>query len=78
MAINGIEQPGRIYLICYEILDHVKDPRAAELIGRGYAHLQETKNAISDSVLQESFMQSVAENRAVAYYYHELERATNS
>ena len=73
--INGIEQPARIYLICYEILDQAKDPRALELIGRGYAHLQETTNAISDPVLQESFMQCVAENRAVAYYYHELERA---
>jgi tetratricopeptide (TPR) repeat protein len=72
--ISGIEQPARIYLICYEILDQATDSRAPELLKRGYEQLQETANAISDPVLQESFMQCVAENRAVAYYYHQLNR----
>ncbi|MEM9529621.1 MAG: tetratricopeptide repeat protein [Pseudomonadota bacterium] len=79
-GLTGTEQPFRIYQTCYEVLEHHQDDRAADIINRAYEELQRSADAISDSRLRDSFLTSVMENRAVAYYYQgsQRERAAGS
>jgi class 3 adenylate cyclase/predicted ATPase len=72
--IKGIQQPFRVYQTCFEVLDHVQDPRAVPLIERAHAQVQESARAISDPLLQDSFLQGVMEIRAVEYYYNGVKR----
>ena len=75
-GIDGTDQPFRVYQTCFEILEHYSDPRGVQLIDRAHGSLQESAKAISDTMLRDSFLQSVIENRAIAYYFQGTQRRT--
>ena len=75
-GIDGTDQPFRIYQTCFEILEHYSDPRGVQLIDRAHGSLQDSAKAISDTMLRDSFLQSVIENRAIAYYFQGIQRRT--
>lgn len=61
--VIGPEEPFRIYLTCYQVLTAAHDPRAAKLLDKARAQLQERAAAITDEALRASFLNNVAAHR---------------
>jgi predicted ATPase/class 3 adenylate cyclase len=49
----------KCYLVCVQVLLADGDPRAREVLGRGYAELQERAAKIEDDTLRRSFLENV-------------------
>ena len=61
----GMEEPGRVFLTCYQVLYTQQDPRAAALLETAYKFLQKRAAAITDEQLRTSFLASVAIHREI-------------
>ncbi len=64
-ALDGTDEPLRIYLTCYRVLRANQDPRAQEILTIAYRLLQERAAKISDEKLRRSFLESVAAHREI-------------
>jgi tetratricopeptide (TPR) repeat protein len=64
-GLNGAEHPFRAVLLCYRALQAGEDPRAAEVLARARALLHERAARIADEQLRRSFLENVAEHRAI-------------
>lgn len=63
--LTGIIEPFRVYLTCYQILQHQQDPRAAEIVAIAYQRLHERAAAILDKELQRSFLEEIPAHRVL-------------
>jgi len=64
-GLNGAEHPARAILACCRALRAAGDPRAAEVLAHAQALLQERAARIGDAALRRSFLENVAEHRAI-------------
>ena len=60
---DGLEEPFRVYLTCYQGLQALGDGRAAPLLAQAYERLQQRAVQINDPTMQHSFLEHVAANR---------------
>ncbi len=61
----GTDEPFRIYLTCYHVLQATGDDRAAPLIERAYQRLQQLAALITDKTLRHSYLHHVPTHRAL-------------
>jgi predicted ATPase/DNA-binding SARP family transcriptional activator/class 3 adenylate cyclase len=59
----GCREPHFVYLICYQVLAAVEDPRAREVLAAGYALLTRRAAVIEDDASRRSFLADVPVNR---------------
>lgn len=68
-ALNGADDPIKIYLTGYHILRAAQDPRASALLAAGYAALQERAANISDEARRQVFLDRVPSHRELLALY---------
>ena len=66
-----IHQPILSYLICIQVLRATGDPRASEVLERGYIQLQEWAAKIKDPEVRISFLENVPYNRELVNLWEE-------
>jgi predicted ATPase len=59
------------YLVCVQVLVVARDPRAREVLEKGYAELQERAAKIKDPKLQKSFLENVPWNHEIVRLWEE-------
>jgi predicted ATPase len=64
-TLYGTEEPLRIYLTCYQVLNAVGDPRARSILTTAYQLLQEQAAEIGDGELRDSFLENVPAHREI-------------
>jgi tetratricopeptide (TPR) repeat protein len=68
-SVDGTDEPLRIYLTCYRVLNANKDPRAEEMLATVHSLLQERAAKIEDKELRRSFLENVVVYREIAEAY---------
>ncbi|HPR34958.1 MAG TPA: tetratricopeptide repeat protein [Anaerolineaceae bacterium] len=63
--LDGTNEPMRIYLTCYQVLQAAGDPRADEILTQAHAILMERANKITDEAMRTSYLENVAANRQI-------------
>jgi tetratricopeptide (TPR) repeat protein len=64
-ALEGTDEPLRIYLSCYRVLRANRDPRARALLRTAYDLLQERAANIDDEQRRRSFLENVQPHREI-------------
>jgi adenylate cyclase len=64
-VVDGTDDPFRICLTCYRILQANRDPRAEGVLATAHQLLQERAAKISDEELRRSFLERVPANREI-------------
>jgi len=64
-SLDGTEEPLRIYLTCFHILQASDDLRADEILETAHGLLQERAAKIDDEKLRRSFLENVAAHREI-------------
>jgi adenylate cyclase len=64
-ALDDAEEPFRVYLTCYRILDANQDPRAQETLSVAYNLLQEQASKIGDKDTRRLFLENVPAHREI-------------
>jgi hypothetical protein len=64
-VVDGTDDPFRIYLTCYRVLQANRDPRAEGVLATAHQLLQERAAKISDEELRRSFLERVPANREI-------------
>jgi tetratricopeptide (TPR) repeat protein len=65
-SLDGTDEPLRIYLTCYQVLQATQDERAEEILGTAHQALQERAARISDENARRKFLLSVPWHRQIA------------
>lgn len=60
---DGIDYPGRVCLVSYQILNELAEEEAQRILKKGKKWLDETANKIEDDSLRSHFLQSIPFNR---------------
>jgi len=63
--LDGIDEPMRIYLTCYQVLQANRDPRAEEILRQAHGILMERAGKITDVAMRQSYLENVAANRGL-------------
>jgi len=74
-TLDGAEEPFRVYLTCYRVLQDNRDPRAAAILDTAHCLLQERAAKISEEELRRSFLENVAAHREIVKAYQSLTNA---
>jgi len=64
-TLDGTEEPFRVNLTCYRVLQAKQDPRAQEILNTTHGLLQEQANRLSDEELRRSFLDNVTAHREI-------------
>ncbi len=64
-TLDGTDEPFRIYLTCYRVLQANRDPRATDLLGTAYHLLQAQAAKIKDPTWRRSFLENVDVHREI-------------
>ncbi len=64
-TLEGTDQPLRVYLNCYLVLDELKDGRAAGILNRARDMLRTRANGIADPAVRRVFLEGVTYNREI-------------
>jgi tetratricopeptide (TPR) repeat protein len=65
VPIEGVWEPLRHYLTCYQVLCAADDPRAERVLDIAYERLQEWAARTEDEAMRCSFLENVAVNREI-------------
>ncbi len=65
-SVDGAEEPLRIYLACYRVLQASSDPRAADILATAQRLLAERAGRIGDPALRRSYLEKAPVHRALA------------
>ncbi len=65
-SVDGAEEPLRIYLACYRVLQASHDPRAAGILATAQRLLAERAGQIADPTLRQSYLEDVPAHGALA------------
>ncbi len=71
---DGTEQPLRIYLTCYQVLQAAGDSRAVRVLQIAHAVLQEQAARIPDESTRRSFLENVPWHREIVAAWHNQEK----
>ncbi|MEW6402051.1 MAG: tetratricopeptide repeat protein [Chloroflexota bacterium] len=64
-SLDGTDDPARIYLSCYRVLDAAKDARAWPLIDAAYGLLNTRAASIPEPATRRSFLENIPHNREI-------------
>lgn len=64
-GLGPSDEPLRVYLTCYRVLEAAGDPRAGPLLRTADRELRRRAAGIADEALRRSFLEDVAANRAI-------------
>lgn len=70
--MNGCEEPLRVYLTCFRVLEANKDPRAEDVLRKSYAILDKRASMIEEQDLQKTFLESVVVNREISQAFENI------
>ncbi len=70
-TLDGTEEPFRIHLSCYQVLQANQDPRARAILKMAYDKLQKQAAGILDDRLRRSFLQNVTAHRQIVAAWEE-------
>jgi len=68
-ALDGIDHPNFVRLICYKVLDALNDPRSSAFLEEMYSSLQEQAARIQDDTLRQSFLNNVPWHQEIIQHY---------
>jgi len=71
--LDGTDEPMRIYLTCYQVLQAAGDPRADEILTQAHKLLMERAGKITDEAMRTSYLENVAANREIVKAYKQRE-----
>jgi predicted ATPase/DNA-binding SARP family transcriptional activator len=72
-ALDGTDEPCRVYLTCYRALDATQNPLAQQILTSVHNLLQERAEKIRDKELLRSYREDVTANREIIAAYRELQ-----
>jgi len=64
-ALDGADDPLRVYLTCYRVLVANGDPRAPQILDTAHALLQERAAKIEDEPTRRSFLENITTHREI-------------
>ena len=64
--LDGTEEPVRIYLTCYKVLDLLQDERAPKVLDSAHAILRARAEKITDLTMRRSFLENITAHRFLA------------
>lgn len=64
-TLEGTDQPLRVYLWCYRVLEGLGDERAAGILGRAHDLLKQRANGLSDPLARKTFLENIDCNREI-------------
>ena len=65
VSLEGMEEPFRVLLTCFQILKVTHDSRARDLLSAAQRLLREQANQLGDEALRRSFLENVPANREI-------------
>jgi adenylate cyclase len=71
-TLHGTNEPLRVYLTCYHVLQAIRDSRAAGVLETAYATLQEQASKIGDEALRRSFLENVPYHHNIVAAWAEM------
>jgi tetratricopeptide (TPR) repeat protein len=71
--LDGTDEPLRVYLTCFHVLDAGQDPRAQQVLIAAHNLLQKRAGSIKDQDLQRCYLENVRINREIIAAYRELQ-----
>ena len=71
-SLEGVDEPGRIYLSCYQALSSMDDSRAAQLLSTAHTFLIDRAARIEDQELSRAFLEDVRANSVILSTYNNL------
>ncbi|MEW5868220.1 MAG: tetratricopeptide repeat protein [Chloroflexota bacterium] len=69
-GLSSGNEPFRVNLTCYQVLEACQDRRSGEYLARSYTELMRLKANIEDEALERSFVENVAAHRELIAAYH--------
>ncbi len=73
-SVDGTDEPFRIYLTCYEILQAQHDPQAVALLEQAYHLLREQAERLDDAAAQQAFLEQVPTHRALVAAWQQVQQ----
>jgi DNA-binding SARP family transcriptional activator/DNA-binding transcriptional ArsR family regulator len=70
-GLKGINEPFRVRLTCFQVLEACQDTRADEILSSAYEELMAQSANIGDQVLERSFLENVSAHRAIISAYRD-------
>jgi predicted ATPase len=70
--IDGVEEPLRLHLTCYQVLQACGDPRAAASLETAHRLLHQRAATITDPIERRSFFENLPVNREIVAAYERL------
>jgi hypothetical protein len=64
-SVDGTEEPLRVHLTCYQVLQAAGDPRATKVLETAHATLQQRAAKIPDEAMRRSFLENVPYHREI-------------
>jgi predicted ATPase/DNA-binding SARP family transcriptional activator/DNA-binding transcriptional ArsR family regulator len=71
--LDGTDEPLRVYLTCFHVLEAGQDPRAQQVLIAAHNLLQKRAGSITDQDLQRCYLENVRINREVVAAYRDLQ-----
>lgn len=65
-TLDGTDEPLRVYLTCYQVLQDQHDPRSKGYLSTAYQLLQEQTARIEDEVMRQSYLEQIPHHREIA------------
>ena len=59
-SLEGTEEPLRVYLTCYQVLEAAEDTRAGEVLATAHSQLQEQAEKLADPEVRRRFLEEVS------------------
>jgi tetratricopeptide (TPR) repeat protein len=73
-GLGELQSPSELHLVCVQVLQAAGDPRAREVLERGFTELQERAEKITDEALRLSFLENVPWNRELVKLWEEQQQ----
>jgi hypothetical protein len=68
---DELDEPFKVYLICYRVLQAAHDPRAATILETACDLLHAQADRLPDPALRRTFLENVPEHRALVHAWNE-------
>lgn len=71
-SLLGADEPLRVYLTCYQVLQQANDPRAQDILDTAHRMLQERAVKIPDKPTRHAFLTNIEQHREILSAYETL------
>ncbi|MEM7134462.1 MAG: tetratricopeptide repeat protein [Chloroflexota bacterium] len=73
--LAGAEEPLRIYLTCFEVLQLYADPRAERVLGEMHKLMQTRADFFEDNILRSSYIENIHTHRAIMAHWEKSSKS---